>query len=149
MKIISSLTFLIFFFCNCENGNKTIHSKKAEPSKTSDSTSLKAIDLKYWSKTPVIAGRIATKADMVNGLAIFCIDNKSKQHTPYYIQLPRLAYLKDENSKKEELVIIVQVEKTSSDTVVGYRNLKGGIGACKFYEIRLLNDEEIKQVVGD
>jgi hypothetical protein len=130
---------------NCSD-NKTVDlNAENTTAKLSDSVLWKPIDLKSWESTPSINGRPATEVDVKNGSAIYCI-NKA-DHEPYNIQLPKLAYLTDSETKKKELVVVIQIESTSKDTVAGYRNINGGFGASLLYELEFLDAEAVKKVV--
>ena len=139
-------TLLIIIFSTACSDNKTVDltavKMKAE---FIDSIKWAPIDLKSWESTPAINDRVATEDDMKNGLAIYCI-NKA-DHVQYDMHLPKLAYLTDSITNKKELVVVVQIELTSQDTVAGYRNLTGGSGACLFYELTFLDAEAVKKVV--
>ena len=139
---------MLFLLTSCSDTSKTESVMTKEKSKDTTSKDLwTAIELKSWYKTPAISGRLATETDVKNGLAVYYIDSKGIDHTPYKIELPKLAYLTDFDTKKEELVVVIQIEETPKDTVVGYRNLDGGNGACLLHEIKFLDNETIKKVV--
>jgi len=149
MKKAFSIIITLFLMTNCSDNDKTASvMTKEKPTNTTNNDLWTSIDLKVWDKTPAISGRLATETDVKNGLAVYYIDNKGADHTPYKIQLPKLAYLTDFDTKKEELVVVIQIEETPKDTVVGYRNLDGGNGACLLHEIKFLDNETIKKVVG-
>ncbi len=107
-----------------------------------------AIDIKSWDKTQVITDRVATEDDVKKGLAVYYIDDNSVDHSPYKTTLPKLAYLINADTKKEELVIVIQIEIVQKDTVAGFKNIDGRKGACMLYELKFLNDEKIKSVTG-
>lgn len=145
MRTLISIILLILILSNCSD-NKTVDlTAEKTVAKVSDSILWKPIDLKSWENTPAINGRTATEDDVKNGSAIYCI-NKA-DHEPYNIQLPKLAYLTDSDTKKKELVVVIQIESTSKDTVAGYRNISGGFGACLLYELRFLDAEAVKKEV--
>jgi len=121
---------------------------KDKTSDTADTNLWPAIDIKSWDKTPAINGRVANEDDVKKGLAIYFIKNNGVDHSAYKIELPKLAYLTDADTKKEELVVVIQVECTPQDTVAGYRNIDGGNGACMLYELNFLDNEKIKNIVG-
>lgn len=106
------------------------------------------INIKLWDKTPAINGRVATEEDVKMCSAVYYINNNGVEHNWYKIQLPKLAYLTDSETKKEELVVVIQVETTAKDTIAGYRNIGGGNGACLFYELRFLDAKTVKTIVG-
>jgi hypothetical protein len=105
-----------------------------------------AINLKEWRETPVIYGKVATESDAKKGLAIFCLKNAGENHKAYDIDLPKLAYLNNEENDIQELVVVIQVESTENGEIVGYRNPNGGNGACFLYELTFLEEEEIESI---
>jgi hypothetical protein len=145
MRTLISIIFLSLILSNCSE-NKTVDiTTEKTTAKLSDSVLWKPIKLKSWESTPSINHRTATEDDVKNGSAIYCI-NKA-DHEPYNIQLPKLAYLTNSESKKKELVVVIQIESTSKDTVAGYRYINGGFGASLLYELQFLDAEVVKKVV--
>ncbi len=114
----------------------------------SDTNLWTAINIKSWDKTPAISGRLATEKDVKSGLAVYYINSNGVDHAPYEILLPKLAYLTDAETKKEELVVVIQIEATPKDTVAGYRNIDGGNGACLLHELKFLDTEAVNALVG-
>ena len=149
MKKISLLILVSIFLTSCDN-DKLVHKSNPEgEKKNSIKLNLwKAIDIKSWNKTPAINDRVATEDDVKNGLAVYFIENSDAEHKVYKAQLPKLAYLIDSQTKKEELVVVIQIENTSKGTTVGYRKLDGGNGICSIEELKFLDDQSIKQIVG-
>lgn len=125
-----------------------------------DSRFFPPIDLKNWDKTPVVNGRMPTYKETINGTSIHTYGgNKNKNVKPYNITLPRLAYfvngpgkvVPDSNTKKmtikPQLVVIVQVVQTLTDTLVGFRYLTGGVGGSFYRDFKLLDYKEANQLV--
>ncbi len=139
-----------YFLIGCSfNKNKKVVNPSAKNDYVkADSVTFPKLDIRDWSATPAINGRVATEEDVKKGLAIFYINAKGGVHTPYSIQLPALAYLTDFETKKESLVIVIQIESTSSGIVAGYRNIDGGSGACLLHELRFLSESEAKNLTG-
>jgi|GEM_PF-1644824 len=106
------------------------------------------IDIKSWDKTPVINGRLPTEAETTNGTSLLYYENPTPDVKAYKITLPKLAYITRPGTKKEELVVVIQIVQTAKDTMVGYRPLTGGNGASIFRDFRFLTDNEIKAIVG-
>ena len=104
-----------------------------------------AFEINSWKSIPVINGKIATENEAKNGIAVFCIKNVA-QHYPYEIDLPKLAFLTNEDNDIKELVVIIQAESTEKGTVIGYRNPNGGNGAAFLNEFEFLSDEEIEKL---
>ena len=147
MRTIISSIFLILILSNCSD-NKTVYlTAEKTTAQHSDSNLWTPIDIKSWENTPSINGRPATEEDVKNGSAIYCI-NKA-DHEPYNILLPKLAYLTDSETRKKELVVVIQIESTSKDTVAGYRYISGGFGASLLYELQFLDADAVKKVVSE
>lgn len=144
MKIFFNLLLLVFFLTNCSRNNDREVYEDKNVAKKSDSLLWTPIVLKSWKNTPSINGRLATEGDVINGLAIYCINKVDSK--PYPIQLPKLAYLTDFETKNQKLVVVIQVESTSKDTIAGYRDIDGGFGACLFYELKFLSPETQKKI---
>lgn len=106
-----------------------------------------AIKLKDWKKTPAINGRVATTDDVKTGIAVFTIEKGGSKHKFYKMQLPRLAYLIDSETKDKELVIVIQIESTNKDTVAGYRSIDGTSGACLLYELEFIDKEAEEKII--
>lgn len=106
-----------------------------------------AFDIRSWKIIPSFSGKIASESDAKKGAAVFCIKDVNFEHIPFKIELPKLAYLIDSENKNKELVVLIQAESTSQGVVVGYRNPLGGNGACFFYELELLDEKEIENIL--
>jgi len=104
-----------------------------------------SFDIKLWKNIFVISGKIANEEDAKNGLAVFCIRNADLEHKAFEIDLPKLAYLIDSETETKELIVVIQAESTKQGVVIGYRNPKGGNGACFLYELIFLNPQEIEK----
>jgi len=150
MKKIS-LIILVSIFLTCCDNDKIVHkSIPKELKEDSIKTNLwGAIDIKSWHKTPAITDRVATEDDVKNGVAVYYLEKSNFEHKAYKTQLPKLAYLIDPKTKKEKLVVVIQIENTSEGIVTGYRNLDGGNGICLFDELKFIDEQKIKQVVGN
>jgi len=116
--------------------------------KKNNTDNLIPIERGKWKETKVISGRIATKSDVKNGFAVFCINN-AKNHQACDIDLPTLAHLKyhDEvNDDLHEVVVVVQLESIDNEyDVVGYRKFNGETGSCLPWDIKWLRDSEIEK----
>lgn len=109
-----------------------------------DDTSLSPIDIRYWDKTPAISGVLPSFEDTRNGMALLHYEGYSDAR-PFYLNLPRLAYTYSQSKRKKELVVVIQIVQTSTDTVVGYRYLSGGCGGSLYHDFHFLTEEEIKK----
>lgn len=109
-----------------------------------DDLSFAPIDLRYWNKTPAISGVLPSNEDTRNGMAILHYEGY-RDARPFYLNLPRLAYIYRPSQRKKEMVVVIQIVQTSMDTVVGYRYLSGGCGGSLFRDFHFLTEEEIKK----
>ena|SRR5579863_4269825 len=139
--ILNIIVLLILTSCY---GNLSGQTRKENSSKDL----FPPIDLKSWDKTPVVNGRLPTYEETTNGKSLLFYDNPTPDVKPYNITLPKLAYLNHSDSRKEELVVVIEIVQTAKDTMVGYRPLTGGNGASIFRDFRFLTDKEVKAVVG-
>ena len=141
MKQIINYLILSFTFLGCtqkttaQNSNMEMNENLWKP-----------ISLKNWKQTPAINDRNANEEDVKNGIAVYYIEGNFDEHKPYKIQLPKLAYLTDFETKEKELVVIIQIEKTPKGIVVGYRNLTGGNGAGLMNEFEILSDNNSEKL---
>ena len=103
-----------------------------------------AFEIKSWKNISVISGKIANQTDAENGLAVFCLKNAGVEHKAFEIDLPKLAYLTNEDDDSKELIVVIQAESTEKGVVIGYRNPNGGNGAGFLYELEFLSSEEIE-----
>jgi len=105
------------------------------------------VDLQSWSKVPVVNGRLPTYEEIENGTSLIYYDKfKTPDAKPYNMTLPKLATWYSPYSKKDEIIIVIQIVQTTNDTVVGYRFLTGGNGTSDFRDVHFLTDSEIKKL---
>ncbi len=141
--LFSITIFLIATICSCNN---------SENGRTDEATIAKLfppINIQEWDKTPVVNGRLPTEAETKNGTSLLYYPNPTPDVKVYNLPLPKLAYYIDSNTKKEELVVVIQIVQTAQDTMVGYRPLSGGNGASVFRDFRFLSEDEVKILVGE
>jgi len=105
-------------------------------------------EIKSWKTIPAFNGKIATESDAKNGLAVFCLKNVA-EHKTFEIELPKLAYLTNEDDDSKELIVVIQAESTENGVVIGYRNPNGGNGASFLYELEFLHENEIEKLIGN
>jgi hypothetical protein len=99
-----------------------------------DQTLWGEINSKSWKQTPHIKNKVATEQDVKDGVAAFYIDKSPEDHEPLNIQIPALAYQKDDENI---LVVIIQGEKVNNEEVIGFRYIDGGNGICMLSELVL------------
>ena len=111
-----------------------------------DSRFFPPVDLKKWNQVPVVNGRFPSYAETMNGTSIHHYgEKKNSLIKPYSMVLPKLAYVKNQSTGKNNLVIVIQIVQTAQDTVVGYRYLTGGVGGSAFHDFHFLTDDEVKK----
>lgn len=107
------------------------------------------INIKTWKKTPVVNGRLPTWEETENGTSITYINKKLnpdlKDVKAYKTTLPRLAYITNPETKKREVVVVIQMVQFPRFVYVGYRFLTGGVGSCRSDQCRFLTGEEVKK----
>jgi hypothetical protein len=86
-----------------------------------------------WRSTPYIAGRQATGADVLAGIAVFFVQGQS---TAAELDLPCLGTQRREDGT-ETRVIVVLAEHAPSCVILGVRYLTGGNGVCSMSEVEL------------
>ena len=89
-------------------------------------------------KSGFVAGRLATEADVEHRDAVFLttIDGKAAG-TPAAIQVPQYALLKQENGRRQR-VVVVQAETNERGTFLGMRDAAGHDYVAGIAEVILL-----------
>jgi hypothetical protein len=106
-----------------------------------------AVDIDNWKSVPVVNGRMATREETQNGTSLILVDNeKYPDAKPLDMEMPKLARYYNQNSGKEEIIIVIQALHISNDSVVGFRYLNGGNGSARLNEVRFLSDNEIEKL---
>jgi hypothetical protein len=163
LKVLSIICFIPFISCSQDNTTvedskvekpvEKVTTKKQEPHKyggwycPDNLGGFPAVDINDWESVPVVNGRMATKEETQNGTAlIFVDDEKYPNAKPLDIKMPKLARYYNRNSRKEEIVIVIQALNVSNDSVVGFRFLNGGNGSSRLNEVKLLSDKEIENI---
>lgn len=105
------------------------------------------IELALWKKTPAVNGRLPNCEETKNGTAIAHYGGNPKVKA-YPLLLPKLAYTLDRHTGEyKDLVVVIQIAQTETDTVVGYRYLNGGCGGSRFRNFHFLDESEIKKEI--
>ncbi|MEQ8624606.1 MAG: hypothetical protein RJQ00_07130 [Vicingaceae bacterium] len=103
-----------------------------------------AVDFEDWENVPVVNGRLATKKETQSGTALIYIDPKKYPNAKTLdITMPKLAKFYCVQSKREELIIVIQALKIQKDSIVGFRYINGGNGSARLSEVRFLTDNEL------
>lgn len=106
-----------------------------------------AVDLANWDKVPVVNGRMATKEETQTEASLIFVDpEKYPDAKPLDITMPKLARFYNYNTKKEEIIIVIQAINVSGDSLVGFRYLNGGNGSARIDEVKFLAYDEIKNI---
>ena len=106
-----------------------------------------AVDIKDWKNVPVVNGRMATREEASNGTSLIFVDmEKYPNAKPLDMKMPRLARYFSHNSRKEEIVIVIQALNIQNDSIVGFRYLNGGNGSSRLNEVKFLSDDEIESI---
>ena len=105
------------------------------------------VDIQQLDKVPVVNGRLPTKEETRNGTSLMYFDDTLVPGArPLAMTLPKLARYYSDNTRKNELIIVIQAVVAEEDTVVGFRYVNGGNGSAWFGEVDFLADDEIDQL---
>ncbi len=97
------------------------------------------IDIRRWTETPHVRGRLATEQDVRNGRAVFFLNSGSRQQPfPRNLPIPCCGIQIDPQSRSETPVVVIQAESIGEECTVGVRYLDGGNGVCTLEEVQLL-----------
>ena len=163
---LKTLTLLcLATFMSCLQNNKTIENNNAEKPIENVHTARQephnyggwycpdnlngfpAVDISNWGNVAVVNRRLPTKEETQNGTSLIFVESeKFPDAKPLDMKMPKLARFYNENSKKEELIIVIQAVKIGNDSVVGFRYLNGGNGSARLNEVRFLSDAEIESL---
>ena len=107
------------------------------------------VDIKSWYNVPVVIGRLPSYEETQNETAVFHYGgNGNTEVKPYTsIIVPKLAYIKSPNVGINELVIIIQIVQTATDTIADYRYVSGGCGGSLLHNFHFLSADEIKKLL--
>lgn len=110
-------------------------------------TNFPPVNIAELDMVPVINKRLPSKEETRTGISLIYFDPiKYPTARPMDINLPTLARYKNENTKKQELVVVIQVVICEQDTVAGFRYLNGGNGSSWYNELEFLSENEINQL---
>jgi hypothetical protein len=99
------------------------------------------IDFSEWNRVPHIKEQIATEQDVIQGRAVYYINDCGQGHQTLDIPIPSIAYHVDSESKEKTMVVVIQGEKSADNELIGYRMLDGGNGVCLLWELEFLADK--------
>ena len=96
------------------------------------------VNVDKWKSVPCVKGRLATDQDTKAGRAVFVFKGEAGSIRPVDITLPRCAIWHDADRQEEVPVVCIQAEEKDGKKVVGFRIVKGGLGAGLLSELTLL-----------
>ena len=70
-----------------------------------------------WNKVPHIKNRIAVEQDVIEGRAVYYINDGGQGHQPLDIPVPSIAYHVDNETKEKTIVVVIQGEKSADKEV--------------------------------
>lgn len=150
--LIKGLIICLIPLTSCSQ--KTTKTKEIEPSKTQKTPhqyggwycpdnliGFPPVDIKDWKQVPVVKGRMPLKSETSNGTSLIYVDSlKYPDAKIINIDLPKLATVYNESSKRIDYIIIIQAFQIDNDSIVGYRFLNGGNGSARFNEVHFLSE---------
>ncbi len=106
-----------------------------------------AVNTHEWKNVPVIIDHLPNEEEVKSGASLILVDtNEYPEANPLPIELPRLAHFYCEQTKRKELVIIIQAIQVESDSIVGFRFLHGGNGSAHLQDVTLLSEDEAENI---
>lgn len=108
-----------------------------------------AVDIANWHTVPVVNGRMPTKEETQNGTSLIFVDRDKYPHAkPLDLTMPKLASIYNRNTRRDELIIVIQAVNVDNDSIVGFRYLNGGNGSARLDEIQIIADDEVDIKLG-
>lgn len=96
------------------------------------------VEIELWRNVPFVKDRLANQEDMDFGSAVFMAEPNGEEHIPLEIDIPKLAYHIDQDTKEKSKVVIIQGEQVGDKKVLGIRYLNGGCGACLLFDLEFI-----------
>jgi len=96
-----------------------------------------------WPELPAsgfIEGRVATKADVESGQAIFSMDGQSLG--PVEMEIPQYAMWRDDQGNEHRVIVVQAEEAPNGMQFVGFKTLDGQDMAATLPELRLLGSSK-------
>ena len=90
-----------------------------------------------WETLPHISGRVATKDDIKNGIAVFSIQEGS---FALDAKLPTCVIQIDSETGTRIPAVVIQAEQAGDLVYLGLRYLSGGNGICGIDEVEQLDE---------
>ncbi|MDF1676940.1 MAG: hypothetical protein P1U44_14595 [Vicingaceae bacterium] len=103
-----------------------------------------AVNLKDWASVPVLENKLPTQEEARSEKSLIYIDKvKYPDAKAMDIKLPKLAKFYNYNSKKYEVIIVIQAVEIEGDTVLGFRYLNGGNGSSLYHKVTFIDEQEV------
>lgn len=155
--LVSTFLILLFGCTNAENqptNNNEENNNKKETTHNyggwycpDNLNGFPAVDLKDWKNVPVVIGRLPTEEEARNGSSLILVDTKAYPNAKAMdIELPKLATFYNQNTKKDEVIIVIQAIEIEGDSIVGFRHLNGGNGSAHFSEVTFITENEVSTI---
>ena len=110
-------------------------------------TNFPPVNIKNWESVPVVNGRLPTKEEARNGTSLIYFDPvKYPDAQPIDMKMPKLARFYNVNTRKKELVIVIEAVVAEDDTITGFRYLNGGNGSARIHKIDFLTESEVDKL---
>jgi hypothetical protein len=102
------------------------------------------LDPRSWRTVPHLSGRMAVKADVQEGRAVFYLNNyENFGGGVHQMHLPALARLTDSDTGQDVDGVLIQAERGEAGVVlVGFRPFAGGNMLATLPEFALLDEEQ-------
>lgn len=97
------------------------------------------VNVDKWKSMPCVKGRLATDQDTKAGRAVFVFKGDSASVHPLDIALPHCAIWHDADRHEDVPVVCIQAEEKDGKKLLGFRIVKGGLGAGLLSELTLLD----------
>jgi hypothetical protein len=103
------------------------------------------IDVSRWNSVAVIRDRLATEDDVRAGRAVFYLqDAVAPDAGPLPLDLPSLAVLRDDETLRDIVVVVIQGERSFAKKLVGYRLPYGGNGIALLEQLEWIDASDAR-----
>ena len=97
------------------------------------------VNVDKWKSVPCVKGHLANESDTREGRAVFVFQGDVSHVHPLDLALPHCAIWHDPDRHEDVPVVCIQAEEKNGKKVVGFRLVKGGLGAGLLSELTLLD----------
>ncbi len=102
------------------------------------------VNVDKWKAVPCVKGRLANESDTKAGRAVFVFQGSAGNVHPVDFPLPHCAIWHDAERQEDVPVVCIQAEEKDGKKVVGFRIVKGGLGAAFLSELTLLDAPDVR-----